>query len=100
MANTNKQQITIYFGTPQKTAWFMLQRIRQAAGKEQDNDKDDGNLLAGIVEIDETSIGGRRRINIRANGQKGHKDGAQRPSLLRLASRNGRGNAVHLPPQP
>ena len=31
----------------------MLQRIRQATEKE--NNKDDDNLLAGIVEIDETS---------------------------------------------
>ena len=39
-------QLAKLIGTPQKT--FLLQRIRQAAGKEKDNDDD--NLLAGIVE--------------------------------------------------
>ena len=76
---------------------FMVQRIRQAAGKANDKEDDD-NLLAGIIEIAETSI--KKKINIRANGQRGHKDGVQRPSVLRLAWRNGMVNAVRLPPQP
>ena len=37
---------------PQRTAWFMAMRIRQAM-------KDDGRLLRGIVEADETYIGGK-----------------------------------------
>ena len=48
--------------TTQKT--FMLQRIRQAAEKENDDD----NLLAGIVEIDEISIGGSVKGMQRAFG--------------------------------
>ena len=39
-------------GVPQKTAWFMLQRIREAW---ESGDK----LFAGPVEIDETYFGGR-----------------------------------------
>lgn len=41
-------------GVTQKTAWFMLQRIREACGN-------DLTLLSGIVEVDETYIGGKER---------------------------------------
>jgi transposase-like protein len=39
----------------QKTAWFMLQRIRKAM------QEDGGGLLGGEVEVDETFIGGKAR---------------------------------------
>ena len=43
-------------GVTQKTAWFMLQRIRLAM---QDDFK--GGMLSGDVEVDETFIGGKAR---------------------------------------
>ncbi len=43
-------------GVTQKTAWFMLQRIRLAM-----QDEDDGGTLDGEVEVDETFIGGKAR---------------------------------------
>src|SRR6266404_1968181 len=42
-------------GVTQKTAWFMLQRIRLAL------QSDDGGMLGGEVEVDETFIGGKAR---------------------------------------
>ena len=42
-------------GVPQKTAWFMLQRIRKAW------ESDDNGPFAGPIEIDETYMGGRER---------------------------------------
>ncbi len=42
-------------GVTQKTAWFMLQRIRLALQDE------DGGMLGGEVEVDETFIGGKAR---------------------------------------
>jgi transposase-like protein len=42
-------------GVTQKTAWFMLHRIRLAM------QGDDGGMLGGEVEVDETYIGGRAR---------------------------------------
>ena len=43
-------------GVTQKTAWFMLQRIRLAM-----QDEDDGGTLGDEVEVDETFIGGKAR---------------------------------------
>jgi hypothetical protein len=43
-------------GVTQKTAWFMLQRIRLAM-----QDDNGGGKLGGEVEVDETYIGGRAR---------------------------------------
>ena len=44
-------QLAKELGITQKSAWFMLQRIKEACGNKPE-------LLSGIVEIDETYIGG------------------------------------------
>ncbi len=43
-------------GVTQKTAWFMLQRIREAFRRDDDDDP-----MGGPVEVDETYVGGRRK---------------------------------------
>src|SRR5436305_329933 len=45
-------QLAKQIGITQKSAWFMLQRLREACGN-------DPTELAGIVEIDETYVGGK-----------------------------------------
>jgi len=45
-------QLAKQIGVTQKTAWFMLQRLRKACGN-------DPIELAGIVEIDEAYVGGK-----------------------------------------
>ena len=45
-------QLSKEIGVTQKTAWFMLGRLREACA-------DDDDTLSGIVEIDETYIGGK-----------------------------------------
>ena len=47
-------QLSKEIGVTQKTAWFMLGRLREACG-------DDPGSLSGIVEVDETFIGGKER---------------------------------------
>ncbi len=52
----NSHEIARSIGVTQKTAWFMLQRIRLAM-----QDDETGGELGGEVEVDETFIGGRAR---------------------------------------
>lgn len=54
----SSMQLSKELGVTQKTAWFMLQRIREACGNDKDDDDSNG-FLRGIVEADETYIGGK-----------------------------------------
>ena len=47
-------QLSKELGVTQKTAWFVLGRLREACGE-------DYTLLKGIIEVDEVYIGGKRR---------------------------------------
>lgn len=49
-------QLSKYIGVTQKTAWFMLQRIRVAL------DGENSNQFEGISEIDEVYLGGRAKM--------------------------------------
>jgi transposase-like protein len=52
----SSMQLAKEIGVTQKSAWFMLQRLREACGSGDDLDK-----LRGIVEVDECFIGGKER---------------------------------------
>lgn len=57
-------QLSKEIGVTQKTAWFMLQRLREACGNDRDDNDNQsggtgGGFLRGIVEADETYIGGK-----------------------------------------
>ena len=49
----SSMQLSKELGITQKSAWFLLQRIREACGNGNDA------MLSGIVEVDETYIGGK-----------------------------------------
>ena len=48
----SSMQLAKEIGITQKSAWFVLQRLREACGNDQ-------TMLKGIVEIDEIYVGGR-----------------------------------------
>ena len=76
-------QIQRTLGVAYRTAWYLCHRIREAMG----NDKLEGPTLFGVVEVDETLVGGKKRG--RGKGYRGNKTwvaGAiQRGGQVRLA---------------
>ena len=66
-------------GITQKTAWFMLQRIREAF------DSDDDWPFGGPVEADETYVGGRRKNMSKSKRKELAKEGAGRGAVGKVA---------------
>lgn len=65
------------------TVWYMQQRIRAAM---TDNDR----LLRGIVEADETYVGGKPRRTNKKDGHTPHKPGRRTRTLLRMGQHSAR----------
>jgi transposase-like protein len=79
-------------GVTQKTAWFMLQRIRLAMQDET------GGKLSGDVEVDETYIGGKAR-NMHASkrerlGLSSERSMVGKVAVMGLLERHGNGSRV------
>ncbi len=75
-------------GVTQKTAWFMLHRVRLAM-----QDSDTGGKLGGDVEVDETYIGGKARNMHKARKarvMKGSTGMAGKVAVMGLLERNGK----------
>jgi transposase-like protein len=75
-------------GVTQKTAWFMLHRIRLAM-----QDTTDGGKLSGEVEVDETFIGGKARNmhkDRKARVMKGSTGWAGKVAVMGLLDRHGK----------
>jgi transposase-like protein len=79
-------------GVTQKTAWFMLQRIRLA----MQDPNSGGGKLGGEVEVDETYIGGKaRNVNkgYRSRPVKGRSVKTTKTVVMGLLERHGEGRS-------
>ncbi|MCY4418247.1 MAG: IS1595 family transposase [Cytophagales bacterium] len=79
-------QLAKELGVTQKTAWFMQHRIREACTQ------DNSFLLSGIVEADETYIGGieaNKHMSNRTDGTQGRST-KTKVAVVGLKERGGR----------
>ncbi len=87
-------QLSRDLGVTQKTAWFILQRIRNCFGLPDDSDK-----LEGEVEVDETYVGGKmanRSKAIRANKDFDTKDKYRKSTVVGMVERGGEIRVRHI----
>lgn len=75
-------QLSKEIGITQKSAWFMLQRLREAC-------KEDIFLLGGIVEADETYIGGKEANKHESKKLKAGRGSVGKSIVLGMRTRNG-----------
>jgi transposase-like protein len=74
-------------GVSQKSAWFMLQRLREACSSPDNIDK-----LKGIIEIDEAFFGGKD-ANKHAHKREGRRGAKGKTAVLAMRERGGRTRA-------
>lgn len=80
-------QLSKEIGITQKSAWFMLQRIREACGN-------DDTTLTGTIELDETYIGGKESNKHHSDKLNSGRGSVGKSPVFGMRERKGRTKAV------
>jgi|SRR6185503_7467166 len=80
-------QLSKQIGVTQKTAWFVLHRLREACGN-------DFTKLTGIIEVDETFIGGKEKNKHEKKKLHAGRGPVGKAAVLGLRERGGRTKAM------
>lgn len=81
----SSMQLAKEIGVTQKSAWFMLQRLREACSAPDSIEK-----LRGVVEVDEVFIGGKETNKHKAKKQNLGRGSVGKTPVLGLRNRGGR----------
>jgi transposase-like protein len=85
----SSMQLAKEIGITQKSAWFVLQRLREACGN-------DLTMLRGIVEVDEVYLGGKeqnKHMKVRITGDRGFPT---KVGVIGMREKGGRTKAMPL----
>jgi transposase-like protein len=83
-------QLAKEIGITQKSAWFVLQRLREACGGNKE-------MLKGIVEMDETYLGGKEANRHESKKLRLGSGPIGKMPVIGMRERGGRTKAIHVP---
>lgn len=86
----SSMQLAKEIGITQKSAWFVLQRLREACGN-------DNTMLKGIIEVDECYIGGKESNKHESKKRHMGRGGAGKTVVVGMRERGGRTKGIVIP---